>query len=165
MAATTTREQERWGEVVSDPLLRDLPYKMETNARGQIVLSPHTALHSELQEQIQDLLRRHAPDGRQPPEYPIATSEGVKQADVIWVSRDRLRDMRETGDPPTVAPEICVEILSESNTVEERAEKRALYREAGAEEVWIVDPDGRIRFFRDEEIERSEIAPDAPRSL
>ena len=165
MATTTTREQERWGEIVSDPLLRDLPYKIETNAQGQIVLSPHTALHSELQEQIQDLLRRHAPDGRQPPEYPIATSEGVKQADVIWVSRDRLRDMRETGDPPTLAPEICVEILSESNTVEEMAEKRALYREAGAEEVWIIDRDGCIRFFRDEEIEQSEIAPEAPGTL
>jgi Uma2 family endonuclease len=165
MATTTTREQEQWDEIVNDPLLQDLPYKIETNARGQMVLSPHTARHSELQEAVQDLLRRHAPDRRQPPEYPIATSKGVKQADVIWASRERLREMRETGDPPTRAPEICVEILSASNTVEELAEKRALYREVGAEEVWIVNPDGRIRFFRDAEQEKSDLAPDAPAHL
>jgi Uma2 family endonuclease len=162
MPTTATREQERWTQIVNDPLLRDLPYKVETNARGQIVLSPHTARHSELQEQIQDLLRQHAPRGQQPPEYPIATPDGIKQADVIWASSDRLREMRKTGDPPTLAPEICVEVLSESNSVEEMTEKRALYREVGAEEVWLVEPDGRIRFFREKEIEHSQIAPNAP---
>jgi len=70
--------QERWDEIIRDPSLRDLPYKVETNRRGQIVLSPHKAEHSDLQEDIQNLLRQHAPEGRQPPEYPIVTSEGVK---------------------------------------------------------------------------------------
>jgi len=165
MPTTTTREQERWSDIVSDPLLRELPYKVETNAQGQILLSPHTARHSELQEQIQDLLRQHAPPGRQPPEYPIATPKGTKQADVVWASRDRLREMRKTGDPPTLAPEICIEVLSESNTVEEMANKRALYRSAGAEEVWIVDQEGRVRFFVEEEREQSAIAPDFPDHL
>jgi Uma2 family endonuclease len=162
MPTTTTQAQKRWREIIADPLLRELPYKVETNAQGQIILSPHTARHSELQEAIQDLLRRHAPTGRQPPGYPIATSKGVKQADVIWGSPDRMREMRETGDPPTRAPEICVEILSESNTVAEMEEKRALYRDAGAEEVWVVTQDGQIRFFAGEERERSSIAPDCP---
>jgi len=161
MPTTTTRAQKRWREIVADPSLRELPYKVETN-QGQIILSPRTARHSERQEAIQDLLRRHAPDGRQPPEYPIATPKGVKQADVIWASHDRMREMRETGDPPTLAPEICVEILSESNRVEEMEEKRTLYRDVGAEEVWIVDQDGQIRFFIDEEQAQSTIAPDCP---
>ena len=162
MPTTTTRAQKRWREIVADPSLRGLPYKVETNAQGQIILSPHTARHSERQEAIQDLLRRHAPDGRQPPEYPIATPKGVKQADVIWASHDRMREMRETGDPPTLAPEICVEVMSESNTEAEMKEKRALYREIGAEEVWVVDEDGKIRFFGEEELETSEIAPECP---
>ncbi len=165
MPTTTAQAQERWTQIVNDPLLRDLPYKVETNARGQILLSPHTARHSERQEQIQNLLRQHAPDGRQPPEYPITTSAGVKQADVIWASRARLQEMQKTGDPPTLAPEICVEVLSDSNTVDELAEKRALYREAGTEEVWIVEQDGQIRFFADEELDQSTIAPDTPDQL
>jgi len=162
MRTTLTEQQERWNEIVADPALRDLPYKVETNARGQIILSPHKAHHSDLQEALQDLLRAHAPKGRQPPEYPIATPAGVKQTDVVWMSPQRGKAMKETGDPPTLAPEICVEILSASNTEEEMQAKRELYLKAGAEEVWIVSEDGQIRFFGEAELEHSTIAPDAP---
>jgi Uma2 family endonuclease len=40
-----------------------------------------------------------------------------------------------------------------------------LYREAGAQEVWVVEEDGRIRFFADEEMEESALAPEFPTSL
>jgi hypothetical protein len=161
-APDVERHQARWREVLRDPALRDLPYKVETNERGQIVLSPRSARHADLQEAVQNLLRRHAPEGRQPPEYPIATPGGVKQVGVIWASADRLAEMRETGDPPTLAPEICVEVLSEVNTDAEMQEKRQLYREAGADEVWLVADDGSVRFFADERLDRSTVAPDFP---
>jgi len=168
MSTTTSpaqTHQARWDEVCRDPSLRDLPYKVETNARGQIVLSPHKARHSDLQEEIQNLLRTHAPDGRQPPEYPITTSDGVKQADVAWMSAERRTEMQETGDPPTLAPEICVEVLSPNNRWANIREKIDLYREAGAEEVWVVGEEGNVRFFGDEELGQSELAPDFPDSL
>ena len=44
------------------------------------------------------------------------------------------------------APEICVEVLSPSNSEPEMNEKRALYFEAGAHEVWICDLDGKMEF-------------------
>ncbi|MFB6272553.1 MAG: Uma2 family endonuclease [Salinibacter sp.] len=157
--------QLRWDEIVSDPALRDLPYTVETNARGQIILSPHQAHHAELQGALLDLLRKHVPKGRGIPEYPLATSEGVKQADVVWVSEGRLEEMRATGDPPTLASEICVEVMSESNTEEEMQAKRRLYREIGADEVWVVSEEGDIRLFGEEEQECSEIAPECPRSV
>jgi Uma2 family endonuclease len=47
----------------------------------------------------------------------------------------------------TRAPEICVEILSPSNTASEIDEKRALYFDAGAIEVWICKLDGSFIFF------------------
>jgi Uma2 family endonuclease len=159
------KHQTRWGEITKDPSLRDLPYKVETNHRGQIVLSPHRNRHSAVQEDVQDLLREHAPDGRQPPEFAIATPEGVKVPDVIWSSPERWDQMQETGDPTTLAPEICVEVTSSSNTEEEIGEKRALYRTAGAEEIWVVDEDNQIRFYGDEEIDHSRIAPDGPTQL
>jgi Uma2 family endonuclease len=92
----------------------------------------------------------------------MAAPDGVKQVDVIWASADRLAEMRETGDPPTLAPEICVEVLSEGNTEAEMQENRQLYREAGAGEVWLVADDGSVRFFADERLDRSMIAPDFP---
>ena len=45
------------------------------------------------------------------------------------------------------APEICVEILSPSNTPSEMREKRKLYFEAGAGEVWICDASGKMNFY------------------
>lgn len=165
MPTTTTRVQERWTHIIRDPALQDLPYKMETNEQGQIILSPHSNRHSLLQDAIQQLLRRHAPDGSTPPEFAVATPTGVKCPDVAWISPERRKKMEETGDPTTLAPEICVEVLSESNTAEEMDEKRALYREAGAEEVWLVESDGRVRFFGDDEQEQSQLAPDMPDRL
>lgn len=165
---TTTRakeHQEQWQEIASDPSLRTLPYKVETNSRGQIVLSPQTNRHSVQQKAVQDLLDEHAPEGISPPELAIATPEGVKVPDIAWMSDERWGQMQQTGDPSTLAPEICVEVLSSSNTEEEIREKRELYFEAGAEEVWVADEDGEVRFFGEEEMERSEIAPEFPDQL
>jgi Uma2 family endonuclease len=44
------------------------------------------------------------------------------------------------------APEICVEVLSPSNTSGEISEKIALYFEAGAREVWISEK-GTLQFY------------------
>lgn len=70
--------------------------------------------------------------------------------------------MQNTGDPTTLAPEICVEIMSESNDWNEMEEKIALYREAGAEEVWDVDQEDEVRFFGEEELERGSRPPFLP---
>ena len=85
--------------------------------------------------------------------------------DVAWITEQRREKMRDTGDPPTLAPEICIEVMSESNDWEEMHEKRALYREAGAKEVWIVDRDEQIHVFRDEKINQSDLIPEFPSAL
>jgi Uma2 family endonuclease len=166
MPTTTTREQqEHWHEIVNDPLLSDLPYKLETNARGQILLSPHSAHHSDQQGRIIALLGKHAPSGLARPEFPLCTEKGIKMPDVAWITDERRDEMRATGDPPTLAPEICIEVMSQTNDWDEMHEKRALYREAGAKEVWIVDRDEQIHVFRDDEREHSNLVPEFPSSL
>ena len=168
MPTTTFRakeHQERWQEIVNDPLLSELPYKVETNNRGQIVLSPHTNRHTFQQKAVEKKLDELLPDGEAFQELAIATSGGTKQADVIWASEGRLDEMKETGDPTTLAPEICVEVLSSSNTVDEIREKRRLYFESGATEVWVVDDDGRVRFFGQDQMEESEVVPDFPKEV
>lgn len=168
MPTTTTpaeEHQERWQEIVKDPLLSELPYKVETNRRGQIVLSPHKNRHSRQQKLILKHLDRRLGSGEAFPEWALATSEGVKVPDVIWASDDRLANMEETGDPATLAPEICVEVMSDSNDWDEVHEKQSLYREAGADEVWVVEADGSVRFFADDELECSGLVPDFPSSI
>ena len=68
--------------------------------------------------------------------------------------------------PYAKAPEICVEILSPSNSEAEMKEKRALYFEAGAVEVWECDQDGVMTFYLESGVmEQSGIAPDFPKRM
>jgi Uma2 family endonuclease len=65
---------------------------------------------------------------------------------------------------PRRAPELCIEILSPSNSASEINEKRALYFDAGAAEVWVCNLDGSITFFvsPDHQITASSICPAFP---
>jgi len=153
----------QWSDIVADPNLKDLPYKIESNEYGQIVMSPHKRIHAIWQGEIEWRLRQFLPTGRTAPEFAIDTRSGTKTPDVVWYSKDKekalLADQR-------LAPEICVEVLSDSNTNEEMATKRALYFESGATEVWLCDESGSLRFYvPDGERPCSELAPDFPRKL
>ena len=44
----------------------------------------------------------------------------------------------------SVAPEICVEVLSPSTARADRQVKRRLYQREGVREYWVVDPDARV---------------------
>lgn len=165
MPTTTTTAQDhqaRWREIARDPVLRDLPYKVETNAQGQLIVSPHQNRHSFLQARVRDRLQEQVSEGVVVPEFAIATEQGVKVPDVIWTSPERRVDMEATGDPTTLAPEICVEVMSDTNTEAEMQQKRSLYLQAGADEVWIVDREGQVRFFGEAEMEHSSLVPDYP---
>lgn len=167
MPTTTTpakEHQERWQEIVEDPLLSELPYKVETNHRGQIVLSPHENRHARRQKRIEKRLDALLQSGEAFQQWAIATAGGTKQADVIWASDDRLSKMEETGDPTTLAPEICIEVMSELNDWR-RWRRKWASREAGAEEVWVIEQDDSVRFFGEDELERSGLMPDFPSSL
>ena len=102
--------------------------------------------HGDRQFDIGTLLKLHAPAGKITVECPISTSEGVKVADVCWVSKKRLLQI---GGHTALkgAPEICVEVISPSNKRGEIEEKRRLYFEAGAKEVWVCDKRGRLLIF------------------
>ena len=46
------------------------------------------------------------------------------------------------------APEICIEVVSPSNSVKELSEKTDAYLAAGAEEVWLIYPKSkRCEFY------------------
>ncbi len=154
-----------WNDVIADPTLKDLPYKIELNERGQIVMSPASNRHSLQQGDLVFLLRQHLPEGRVLPECSIETPLGVKVADVAWASAAFLNKYG-TVTPYLQAPEICVEILSPSDTDAEIQEKVMLYLAKGAKEVWLCDENGGLRYFGNEgERDASRMIPDAPRSI
>lgn len=68
--------------------------------------------------------------------------------------------------PYPKAPELCVEIVSPSNSEAEIAEKVALYLETGAHEVWVIYEDRRLDIFnRGGAATESGLAPDVASEL
>ncbi|HXS79541.1 MAG TPA: Uma2 family endonuclease [Gammaproteobacteria bacterium] len=137
-----SREQlrERWRQMIDDPLLAAIPYKVELNEKGAIEVSPASNRHGILQAFVASELRRRLADGTTITECSIETQIGVRVPDVAWASADFIARHGVTT-PFAAAPEICIEILSPSNTAPQMSEKAAAYLEAGASEVWLVSDD------------------------
>ncbi len=150
----------RWEVVCADPELSPWRGRVETNAHGNILLvPPASGGHSAQQGEIVFLLRVRL-GGYALPECPVSTIDGVRAADVGWYSEARFA--RVKGQIVfEIAPEICVEVLSPANTGSEMREKKKLYFEAGAQEVWFCAENGALTFFLRNEPE----APQATSSL
>jgi Uma2 family endonuclease len=154
-----------WQEICEDKNLQNLPFKIELNKWGQIVMSPAKVIHSFYQGRIQTLLESSLTTGIIMPELAIETTDGVKVADVVWVSDERA-DIILDETAASIAPEICVEVKSGSNTLTEMLEKKDLYLEAGAEEVWICDKKGKLYFYNSQgPIEHSVRFHDFPKQI
>jgi len=135
-----------WQEVCNDASLRDLPFKIELNEWGQIIMSPASSRHAILQGLLIDALNRVKKDGLVFPECPIQTSKGVKVPDVVWASNQFLGE--HGGESPfSKSPEVCIEVLSPSNTQMEMDEKREFYFARGTHEFWLCDEQGTLTFY------------------
>lgn len=88
-----------------------------------------------------------------------ATSDGVKVADVAWASDEFIAEFGDATPYPK-APEICVEIVSPSNSKQEIEHKVELYLAKGALEVWVVDSKKQITFYTHAgQIPKSKLVP------
>ena len=135
-----------WDEVINSPYLHDLPFKIELNKFGQILMSPASNKHGIIQSQIGYEIYRYKKSGTVITECSIQTSDGVKVADVAWASDEFMSKYGETTPYPQ-APEICVEVVSPSNSKAEMEHKIELYLAKGALEVWLVRDHKDITFY------------------
>jgi Uma2 family endonuclease len=159
------RLQRAWNRALRDPALQDLPYKIETNELGQLVMTPASNVHGGFQFEIGRLIHELMNGGKVQTECSIATRKGVKVADVVWRS-DEFMPRNSEVTPYWEAPEICVEVVSPSNSRREQERKRNLYFERGAKEVWFCSKKGAMRFFTPEgELAASAMCPRFPKSV
>ena len=158
----------RWKELQADRDLAQLPYTVETDRFGRIIISPPPALdHTKRVGRILRCLHERFPQGEVLAETSISTTDGVKVTDAAWLAPARAQEL-DTGPCLIRAPEICIEVLSPSNSQLEMAEKRALYFEAGAAEVWTCDLDGSIMFHLapgSKQSHQSQLCPDFPSQI
>ncbi len=164
----TEQNLRRWSELLDDPLLENLEGRIETDRHGQIVVSPPpSAQHGRFETRIARLLGELLPNGEAIVECPISTADGVKAPDVLWASEAKIRALGNRSCF-TTAPEICVEVLSPRNSRAQISEKAALYFDAGAQEVWICDGSGQMRFLLKPNrapAKSSKLCPDFPRQI
>ena len=136
----------RWAQIVQDRALHDLPYKIELNAWGKIEMSPASNRHALLQARLASELARQLPGGEVFTECSVLTQIGVRVPDVAWASSQFL-DLHGEVTPFPLAPELCIEVVSPSNSEDEIEAKIAAYLAAGAHEVWTVLEEGTLRHF------------------
>jgi Uma2 family endonuclease len=136
---------ERFRALCDDPRFANLPGKIELDLWGRIVMSPASNIHSLLQADLVPRLARLG--GKVFTEASVSTRIGVLVADVAWLSPATWNELR-TETPLSRAPDLCIEIVSPSNSRKELEEKVAAYLAAGALEVWLVLPKSkRVQVF------------------
>jgi Uma2 family endonuclease len=153
-----------WQELCDDPHLRDLPYKIEQDRYGRIVMSPARTKHGRYQIRIGSMLEALLPGWAVFAECAIETSDGVRVPDVAAMTGVRARLYLESASLPE-SPEICVEVLSLANTSQEMDEKRRLYAGKGCREFWTCSEQGEMIFLdaaSGERLGKSAICPEFP---
>ena len=122
---------------------------------GTLVEKPMGFAESRVAMKLGVRLGRHIEDNGEPG---VLTGEAgtirvlekfVRIPDIAYTSWDRLPNGQiPVAKVPEVVPNLCVEVLSEGNTVAEMARKLKEYFVAGVDLVWFIDPDERkVRVF------------------
>jgi Uma2 family endonuclease len=124
-----------------------------------ITMPPPDAVHYEMQWRLLELLRPHASSGRLGTEAyrPSPKTRRVRIADVGWASAERWRAVHGQLYLPA-APELVIEVLSDSNTAADIMRPQDDAFVGGALEFWAIEmqtrtvtvsrPDSTARTYR-----------------
>jgi Uma2 family endonuclease len=135
IAPTREAVLHRWRDITSQhpELFEDTAERIETDAFGYILTSPPPdGAHQKRTLRITTLLETLLPGDGTVTERAVLTEPGVKVPDVIWLAADRAHEI-ERIQPLTSAPEICIEVRSPGNTIQELYQKRDAYSVLGHE--------------------------------
>jgi Uma2 family endonuclease len=136
----------RYRALCDDPCLTNVPGKIELDGWGRILMTRPSFYHGVIEGRLARRLGETL-GGEAVTEGAVATPSGVFLPDVAWAS-PQFMSQHGSEFAVTRAPEICIEVVSPSNSVKELSEKRDAYLAAGAQEVWIVYPQSkRVEFY------------------
>jgi Uma2 family endonuclease len=134
---------DRWNELAADP---ESPDRYELNEFGELILSPKpTNDHQRVALAVVRALEAQlGPEAGV--EISVYTDRGIRVPDVVWMAPERWREVKRKNPFPFV-PDLCVEVLSPSNSRAEITMKTGAYLRGGAREVIVVGLKGEIRYF------------------
>jgi Uma2 family endonuclease len=110
---------------------------------GEVIVSPSPNLdHSYTNTRLTLLLGNHIEQHRLGLLFgdvdTYFTPDDVRRPDIFYFTQARTDVIGE--DFVEAPPDLCIEILSPSNSRSDRTEKFELYRKCGVPHYWIVDP-------------------------
>jgi hypothetical protein len=105
------------------------------SARRQIVL---TDIYCHLTEQMGHLAAMSVPV--------TTASFGIRVPDVVWMPSDKWEGF-DGDDPVPFVPDLCVEVLLDSDRTHNIVRRVKAYLEAGAREVIVVGQRGELEFW------------------
>lgn len=125
--------------------------------RGEVVaMSRPNWEHGELQVTVASLIKvflKQNPIGRVAVESGVITERGpdtVRGPDVSFMSKERMPLGERMNRFADQTPDLCVEVVSPSNTRRKLDEKIKEYFFTGCRIVWVLDPDERsVTVFRE----------------
>jgi Uma2 family endonuclease len=159
--------ERRWAEIMAESFVDGSISKIETDREGHVMMSPSAGKdHGDRQAEIVYQLRSLLPAGGVVTECGVSTQEGNKTPDISWISIRHPQFRQPDVKVLNPAPEICVEVLSPSNSAEEIELKKRLCFEETAQEVWICGLEGQMRFFSPSgELKSSKLCPKFPKRI
>src|SRR4030066_1697600 len=114
---------------------------------GELIMSPSPIpKHQRISGKIDFILRKFVTENNigevfYAPCDVYLDEENVVQPDILFISEERTHIIGKTHIQG--APDLAVEILSESTAYTDLMKKKRLYARFGVKEYWIVDPDGK----------------------
>ena len=154
-----------WQQLCADSVLHNMPYKMELNQQGQIIMSPASVGSVLLQAKIIALLNKLCGDFIVALEFSVETGDGVKVVDVGMLTSTQAAALRNNVTS-AFSPLLCIEVFSPSNTLAEMGQKRRLYFATGAEEFWLCSQEGVFTFYdQNGEMSSSRLVADFPAAI
>jgi hypothetical protein len=126
--------------------------------------SGYTSRRGELIGAIGAILARELPHGHVLVDVPIETHDGVRKADVAWISNARrstlCREPAYSG-----APEICVHLPGPDRAESEVHKTMGILFKVGAVENWLCDPLGNLSVLHSHHHNKTRLVANLPDKL
>jgi Uma2 family endonuclease len=128
------------------PFEEDSPVLYELSEFGEWIVTPrptheHQQVAAEVGFQLTAQLGPRAATA-----VSAFTDRGIRAPDVVWMPAARWLEVKGQNPLP-FAPDVCVEVLSPSNTRQEIQMKVSAYLRGGAREAIVVGLRGEVEFF------------------
>lgn len=115
---------------------------------GELIMTPSpTTRHQRISRKLEFAIEKHVTENNlgevfYSPYDVCLDDENVVQPDIIFISNDKADIITEKNIQG--APDLIIEILSESTAYKDAIQKKKLYARFGVREYWLVAPDDKL---------------------